>query len=286
MKKQQVLFLVFLGLFSAGLVCLLLGIVLYWTGSSQPGDETPTLEISNDPGEKAAQEIARAANASVSETGSREYPWGSVRVFEGLSQENDRVMIEVDRLSGTVTAYETYGSQPTKALITSDQAIDAAEQFLESYVPDLDLDGYQRTISTPEEGALLQAFRVEWQKYAPSGAKLPQKVVIYVNGEAGQVRHFLRTNLPVKIDTNPKISSNEILVLLQKLETEPGQELVFGEPSLVVIPDNSAESGQRLVWIFPVAVRDIFSEQIPLEGLAFDANTGKKIDLEDLFTEE
>jgi len=41
-----------------------------------------------------------------------------------------------------------------------------------------------------------------------------------------------------------------------------------------------------LVWIFPVAVRDIFSEQIPLEGLAFDANTGKKIDLEDLFTEE
>jgi hypothetical protein len=247
-------------------------------GTIQPGD--PTAPLSENAGEIAAGKVAYELGARVSETDPVDYSWGGVRVFKGADSTGGLVVIEVSREDGYLTGLETYGRYPYSLVVGEVEALSTARLFVAQHAPDLDLDEFNLTVNPPGPDSTLKMIRLEWQTYTPNGVRLPQRVIVYIDGETGQVSDFIRITLPVLVDTTPNISRLQAEEsLLRELDGLDQAHLLDVE--LVVLPAPHSESGQRLVWAFTVQM----DSGVPLTSpiilsILVDAHTGNIVEVE------
>jgi hypothetical protein len=244
----------------------------------------------DDQGMAAAAKMAQAVGTTVSETGTKQYPWGVVRVFEGRSAHGNNIVIEVNRNTNLVNFLETLGTDPAKVVINDKDALSAAVRFIKDYAPEVNLDDLRSTISPPTENGTIKDYRIEWQAFAQSGAILPIDIIVYVNGETGQVQNYINNTLPVRVDTTPQLSKEQAMKIIQGKPVNLPKDASFGDPTLMVIQDSRASVGQRLIWEFPISVQYSISDTSddngvpqfdtsPPESFAVDAHSGEIVDL-------
>lgn len=229
----------------------------------------------------AAARLAGSVNAAVIETLEKPYPWGVVRVFEGKSSNGERIVIEVDERTNAISSFETYGRVPARVLVDQATAFTVAKQFISQFSPVVKLNDLNMTVSFPRDNQIDKSYRFEWQGIASSGALLPGHIVVYVNAETGKVSDYINTNIPVKVDTSPRITKEQAKQIADKASGDLAKYATIGVPSLSIIPDSSVSIGQRLVWFIPFLAQGALPNSVPVQYLTVDAHSGELVSVDD-----
>jgi hypothetical protein len=225
--------------------------------------------------EDFVQSISRKMSVTLNSAGSASYPWGPVRVYEGMDRSGRKVVVEIDSKMGYLTALETYGQYPQTDKIDNQIALSAAEEFVKEYASDVDLTGLTMSLSSPGIDTTIKAYRIMWEAVSSEGVHLPQKLIVYIDAENGQVSDYIRITIPVQIDLNPALSRNQAGERLREMlsDIEDWQEL---ESSLMVLPAGEFAQDQKLVWVFEISINNPDYGSL-LEVVLLDANTGDLI---------
>ena len=206
-------------------------------------------------GKKVASKIAASVNAKIDEIEIKDYYWGSVRVFEGFTPKGDRIIIEINSENDAIFSFETYGSYPSESIITSQIALQSAEEFIQNFIPDITLENIKEfniQITPPEVSSAYQNFRINWQRVSNSGVVLPQEIIVYVNAETGEVSDFIHINFPVLINLNPNILKRQAIYNVQELPYANLFQMNENDIELRVIPTGYGQE-QVLVWFIPLS---------------------------------
>jgi hypothetical protein len=214
------------------------------------------------------------------EDGIAQHLWGSARVFNGISEDGKKVIIELGQESNQVWSVESYGFYPAKKIIDRSLALAAANHFIEEYAPDIDLTDMQFNQSSPDKDSI-QVYRFEWQKIASSGAILPHRIVVYVDAENGLVSDYFHIKMDVTVSTEPTIDWKRAIDVCENVLYRTDVVAKCIDPILVIIPDETIAEGQRLVWVLTISS---VNPQIPFEPFLLtmfvDAQNEEILDLD------
>jgi hypothetical protein len=198
-----------------------------------------------------------------------------VQVFEGMDPSGKKVVVEIDFEKGYLTTVETYGQYPTTIRINEQAALSAAEKFVNEYASDVDRTDLTMSLSPPDIDTTIKVYRIIWEAVSPDGVHLPQKLIVYIDAENGQVSDYIRITIPVQIDLNPAVSRSQARENLREMLSgiEDWQEL---ESSLMVLPAGELIQDQKLVWVFEISINSPDYGPL-LDDVIIDANTGDLI---------
>jgi len=247
--------------------------------SSTRINENSEFDFNNvsDSGKEVADKIAKAYGANLLETEIKNYPWISVRVFEGETSRGDHIIIEVDKDKNSIFSLGTYGSYPTLNKISREDAYNSALKFIDIYINEIsliDLDEFELQIEEPTYSSSIAIYKITWQEIAPSGAILPKSVEVYIDAETGEVTGFFHFDIHTTIDTNPNISKQEAVNKIKNIEAFSSLKFINDQVYLAVIYVDDVDN-YMLGWIIPFVLDYAVTMDQGESILVVDAKNGE-----------